>query len=230
MTNSMKIALFGYGKMGRLVETIAQKNGHASVCIFDRSFSNKAELENVDVAIDFSASDAVLDHLEACLAANKPLVIGTTGWDHQIGKAKERVSEANGSCFYSPNFSLGIYFFQKLVSYAGLLFQRLDQYDVCGIESHHAQKKDKPSGTAIALSHALKNQMPRVKDFAFTSIRCGHDPGNHTLIFDSQEDKITLSHQAHNREGFAFGALKAAEWLTNKKGFFTMDDMMKDFI
>lgn len=220
----MKIALFGYGKMGRLIDTLAQRKGHEVICI-----NKKEELNKADVAIDFSAGEGVLSHLEACLAAKKPLVIGTTGWDHEMNKAREMVQEAKGSCFYSPNFSFGVYFFQKIVSYAGSLFQLHDHYDVCGIESHHAGKKDKPSGTALSLTHALQSQMPRAKGFAFSSIRCGHDPGNHTLIFDSPEDKMTLSHQAHSREGFALGALKAAEWLIGKQGFFSMDDMMQDF-
>lgn len=233
MIKNLKIALIGYGKMGKLVEQTAHAKGHQIVARFSHPLSmlqddHKQNLAEADLAIDFSQASCVIEHLELCLSLNKPLVIGTTGWEEQLVLAQEIVKKANGSCLYSPNFSIGIYLFQKIAAYAASLFQPFSEYDVGGIESHHRQKLDQPSGTAKALTQNLLHQMPRLQDFHFSSMRCGHFPGTHTLYFDSPVDTLTLTHQARNREGFAEGAVMAAEWLFSRKGFFTMDDMMKD--
>lgn len=228
----MKIALLGYGKMGKLIEEIAHANGHSVVGQFSTSLGTaherREELESADIAIDFSHSSSLLSNLELCLSLNKPLIIGTTGWEENFDKAKRMVKGANGSCLYSPNFSIGVYLFQKIVAYAGAITQPFSAYHVGGVEMHHSQKKDHPSGTAKALKDALCKEMPRSKDFEFASVRCGSFPGTHTLYFDSPIDTITLTHEARNREGFAVGAIKGAEWLLSRQGFFTMDDFMKD--
>lgn len=228
----MKIALLGYGKMGKLIEKIAEAQGHFVIARFSSNLGTllkrKQELEDADIAIDFSHFGCLHAHLELCLSLNKPLVIGTTGWDENLEKAKSMVEEANGSCLYSPNFSIGVYLFQKIVAYAGALMQPFSAYDIGGAEIHHNQKKDHPSGTAKALTETLRHAMPRSKDFEFASVRCGQFPGTHTLYFDSSIDTITLTHEARSREGFAAGAIKGAEWLLSRQGFFTMDDFMKD--
>lgn len=228
----MKIALLGYGKMGQLVEQAAQARGHQIVERFSRekgSLKDRREaLIATDLAIDFTEASCVLPHLELCLSLGKPLIIGTTGWEENHLTAQEMVRKAKGSCLYSPNFSLGIYLFQQIIAYAASLFQPFKDYDVGGIEYHHRQKLDSPSGTAKALTQNLIHHMPRAKDFQFTSVRCGHIPGTHTLQFEGPADSITLTHEARNRQGFAEGAVFAAEWLLGKTGFFSLTDMMKD--
>jgi 4-hydroxy-tetrahydrodipicolinate reductase len=228
----MKIALLGYGKMGQLVEQAAQAKGHQIVARFSRHLGmvqdRKHDLAQADLAIDFSLAACVLPHLEICLTLDKPLVIGTTGWEEQCYIAKEMVEQGKGSCLHAPNFSIGVYLFQQIVAYAAALMQPFKDYDVSGIEYHHRQKQDKPSGTAKALSRNLLQNMPRAHDFSFSSVRCGHIPGTHTLYFDSPVDTLVLTHEARNRQGFAYGAIVAAEWLSNRKGFFSIDDMMQD--
>lgn len=228
---NMKIALLGDGKMNRLIAELALLSGHEITARFSRTCGtlqdNPSKLESAEVAIDFSHSSAVLDHLDSCLSFGKPLVIGTTGWEEHLSLAKQKVKEKQGSCFFAPNFSIGIYLFQKIVSHAAALFQPHADYDVSGIEYHHQQKRDQPSGTAKALIDQLLQQMPRLKTLPFSSVRCGHIPGTHSLLFDSPCDTITLTHEARNRQGFAQGALLAAEWLLTRKGFFNLDDMME---
>lgn len=229
----MKIVLFGYGKMGQLVQQAALRRGHSITAIFSRHIvpsHNNQFLSEADVAIDFSTGPSVLDHLSLCVSLGKPIVIGTTGWESQLEAAKKFVSDAGGSAFFAPNFSIGFYLYQQTLRYAAALFQPFQDYDVCGIESHHRQKLDNPSGTAKAITQDILHHMPRVQTFNFSSIRCGHMPGTHTIQFDSAADTLTFTHQARNREGFAEGAVKAAEWLVDRKGFYSLDDMMKDLI
>lgn len=227
----MKIALLGYGKMGQLVEEEAHAKGHKIIARFSRQLGTlqerKDELNQADLAIDFSQTASVLPHLKICLELNKPIVIGTTGWDEQLHIAQEMVIKSNGSCLYAPNFSIGVYLFQQIANYAASLLQPFQEYDVAGIEYHHREKLDKPSGTAKALSRNLLKHMPRINDLHFSSVRCGHIPGTHTLHFDSQFDALTLTHEARNRQGFAQGAIAAAEWLLPRQGFFSIDEMMQ---
>lgn len=226
----MKIALLGDGKMNRLIAELAPLRGHEISACFSRTRGtlqeHPAKLESADVAIDFSHASVVLNHLDICLSLRKPLVIGTTGWEEQVPLANAMVKEKQGSCLFAPNFSIGVYLFQKIVRYAAALFQPCSEYDVTGIEYHHRHKRDQPSGTAKALMDCLLEQMPRLKTLPFSSIRCGHIPGTHTLLFDSPCDTITLTHEARNRQGFAQGALLAAEWVVTKQGFFNLNDMM----
>lgn len=228
----MDIALIGFGKMGQCIDQMAQEKGHRITSRLSRrtemSLEDAQAFAKSDAAIDFSAPGCVLSHLELCLSHRIPLVIGTTGWTDVLPKAKERVEKEGGCCLYAPNFSLGVYLFQKIATFAFSLMQPFSDYDVCGVEYHHRQKIDSPSGTALALTDSLLTHMPRIQDFQFTSVRCGHIPGTHTLVFDSLADTLTLSHEARSRQGFAQGALLAAEWLKGKKGFFTLDDMMED--
>ncbi len=227
----MRIALLGYGKMGQLVEQLALANNHHIVARISRQFggleNHLQSLEQADLAIDFSQASAVLNHLQLCLSMKKPLIIGTTGWETHLETAQLMVQQSQGSCLYAPNFSIGVYLFQQIVAHAASLFQSFPHYDVSGIEYHHRQKLDQPSGTAKSLTKHVLHCMPRLQQFNFSSIRCGHIPGTHTLLFDSPNDTLTLTHQARSREGFALGALMAAEWLLPRQGFFTLDDMMQ---
>jgi 4-hydroxy-tetrahydrodipicolinate reductase len=230
----MRIALLGYGKMGQLIAQLAPLSGHQiSVCFSTKLGLLKerlAELEPVDLAIDFSHASAVLPHLELCLSLNKPVVIGTTGWEAELPLAKKMVQNNQSACLYAPNFSIGVYLFQQLVTYAATLFQPFSHYDVGGVETHHRHKQDQPSGTAKMLTQQILQHMPRLQDFNFSSVRCGSMPGTHTLYFDSTVDTLTLTHQARTREGFAQGALLAAEWLLPRQGFFTLEEMMQDVL
>jgi 4-hydroxy-tetrahydrodipicolinate reductase len=230
----MKIALIGYGKMGQLVEQLAAAKGHQIIARFSRHLGTPQErpqeIAQADIAIDFSQPSVVLNHLNLCLALGKPLVIGTTGWEEQLPTAQQLVKQAQGTCLYAPNFSVGFYLFQQIMGYAASLFQPFTDYDVSGIECHHRQKLDKPSGTAKALSQHLLQHMPRLQTLDFSSVRCGSMPGTHTLHFDSPVDTLTFTHQARNRQGFAQGAILAAEWLLPRQGFFTIDDMMQDHL
>lgn len=225
----MKIALIGYGKMGRMVEKLALEQSHTIAAKLGHPLKNW-DLNEADVCIDFSKGDSVLDHIEACIQAHKPLIIGTTGWNQDLQKAEKMIAQSSIGCLYSPNFSIGIFLFMEIVSHASKLLASFPQYDVGGVEYHHNQKLDSPSGTAKALSKEVRTQLGRCPDFEFASVRCGQTPGTHTLLFDSHSDTITLTHEARNREDFAQGALKAAEWIIGKKGFFTFHDFIKDSI
>lgn len=220
--------------MGQLVEQAAKAQGHQVTSVSTRpngiASRSQDKLADADIAIDFSSAPSVIDHLTLCLSHGKPIIIGTTGWENELVEAQKMVLQANGSCLYSPNFSIGVYLYQQILRYAATLFQPFEEYDVCGIEAHHSQKVDCPSGTAKALSKDILQHMPRLHSFNFASIRCGHMPGTHTIQFDSLADTLTLSHQARNRQGFAEGALLAAEWLLNRQGFFSFEDMMNDLI
>ena len=228
----MKIALIGYGKMGQLIEQLATANEHVITARFSRHLGTLQDrlqdFAQADIAIDCSHPSVVLNHLNICLSLGKPIVIGTTGWEEELTTAQNLVEQAKGSCLYAPNFSIGAYLFQQIIAYAAAIFQPFNDYDVSGIEYHHRQKLDQPSGTAKFLSRKILHQMPRLHSFDFSSIRCGHMPGTHTIHFDSPVDTLTFTHQARNRHGFAQGALIAAEWLLPRQGFFTIDNMMED--
>jgi 4-hydroxy-tetrahydrodipicolinate reductase len=203
----MKIALFGHGKMGKMVEKIALEEGHSCV-----------SLNEADVGIDFSHPEAVISHIQQAAEKKKPIVIGTTGWDSEIEMAKNLVEKSCMAALYSSNFSLGMAYFHLLLKQARSLFS---DYDVAGVEYHHNQKKDSPSGTAKAIAKTLEMKTP------FTSVRCGRITGKHEVIFDSPFDTVTLIHEAHGREAFARGALAAAQWLRDKKGWYTLDDLLR---
>ena len=202
----MKIGLFGSGKMGKMVAQIAPELGHSI-----------SDLKDVDVYIDFSHASTLLDHVQWAIHHQKPMIIGTTGWDEQLTHVKEMIEKSEIAALAAPNFSLGMAYFIKLLRQARTLFS---DYEIAGVEYHHSQKKDSPSGTAHSIAQALEMTIP------FTSVRCGRIPGKHVVIFDSPLDSISFVHEAHSREGFARGALKSAEWILGKKGWYTLDDML----
>lgn len=226
----MRIGLIGYGKMGQLIDILAPKQGHVVTARFSRHKGSLREqqhsLTSVDIAIDFSHPSLVSEHVSLCLIHRIPLVIGTTGWDEIQPTIREQVQNSEGSCLYSPNFSLGLYLFNQIVAHAATLLESHAHYDTALVEQHHRQKRDAPSGTALRLMDTLTRHMPRSHPIPCSSLRCGEIPGTHTVLFDSLPDSITLTHTARTREGFAIGAIQGAEWLISRRGFFTMDDFM----
>lgn len=224
----MKIALIGYGKMGKMIESLAKEQNHEIVSIIDPSTKNsevsKESLAPADICIEFTHPDAVLNNIRKTLAIGKKVVVGTTGWESKIGEVKQWVDSNNGALFYASNFSIGMHLFMKTLEVASTLFLADNRYDVAGVETHHNQKVDVPSGTAIEIQKVVKKESSQT--VPFSSVRCGSIPGTHTIYFDSPADTITLTHQAHNRTGFANGALVAANWLQDKQGIFTMEDLL----
>lgn len=213
----MKIALIGYGKMGKMVEHQAAERGYEIVARFDIQKRPFSQIEAADVCIDFTQPSAVLETLEAIAPYKKPLVIGTTGWD--VKQARPYAKEMG--ILYAPNFSLGVALFEQLLKKAHMLLS--PYYDSSGVEIHHKEKKDIPSGTAAHLSKSIPG-------LEFQSVRTGLETGTHQVVFDAPEDAIELTHRAKNREGFAKGALDAAEWLIGKVGFYTFEDVIEEVL
>jgi 4-hydroxy-tetrahydrodipicolinate reductase len=251
MISMMRALLVGYGKMGQLIANLAPQydiaisgivsNNLPDACVGYASITKEA-IESCDIVIDFSSARDILHRIELLASAKKPIVVGTTGWEKQEHEAKKIIQQHHGALLYAPNFSLGVALFARLVAYAGELFSVFPQYDVGMMEIHHRQKQDAPSGTAIALSsmvmkhyqeRELVTDLPKAKrlepkEVHQASLRSGFHPGTHEILFDSQEDTITLSHRARNREGFARGALEASYWLVDKKGWYTLEDMIEE--
>lgn len=230
----MKIGLIGKGKMGRLIESLAVDRGHeVAVSIDEYSAGDDAAavsemLKGADVAIDFSVADAVKRNAQACLLAGVPLVEGTTGWDKQREEVGRMVSEQNGAVVYGSNFSVGVNLFYRVVDFAAELFAKFPEYEVFIEEQHHSRKKDAPSGTALKLKEIVTSQMGFGPDVAST--RAGNIPGTHRVGFDGTADQVLLEHFARSRDGFASGALMAAEWVVGKKGFYEFGDILSDVL
>lgn len=223
----MKIALFGYGKMGKKIEAAAFDRGHSVCARFTSSLFDEQLLKEADLCIDFSVPEAVVDHVRLAATHNKEIVIGTTGWLGHIDTVKTIALQHSIGLLYSPNFSIGVYLFKKIAAYAASLFDPFAEYDSALIELHHNAKKDAPSGTALQLAQSVEAEMKRVEKLPIASLRCGSAPGKHTLLFDSPCDSLSITHEARNREGFALGAVHAAEWLIGRKGVYSFDDYME---
>ncbi|HEV2765776.1 MAG TPA: dihydrodipicolinate reductase C-terminal domain-containing protein [Pyrinomonadaceae bacterium] len=230
----MKIALFGYGSMGRLVEARAHEEGHEIVRVVTsedaaRGPAELAEgLRGADVSVDFSVAAAVLRNAEACAMAGVPLVEGTTGWLAQLADVRRVFEERGGAFLYGANFSVGVNLFYRVVARAAELFAGLEDYDAFVEEAHHARKRDAPSGTALRLRDTLKAGLGR--DVSVASTRAGHIPGTHRVGFDSAADQVTLTHTARNREGFAAGALTAARWIRGRRGVYEFSEVMDEIL
>ncbi len=224
----MKLALLGYGKMGKLIEEAAIQRGHQIACRASSKECDWNSIEMADLCIDFSGADAVIGHLEKAARLGKNVVIGTTGWTEHLDKAKEIVKTSGIGALYAPNFSLGVQIFMKILEQSAELINRFDEYGVAGIEFHHAQKKDAPSGTALEISKRMEQKIERIEKLNMTAVRTGSIPGKHMILFDSPFDTITICHEARSRGGFAKGAVHAAEWLNGKKGFFDLNDYTKE--
>jgi len=242
----MRIALIGSsGRMGQAVKQVVDDTSHEIVAGFDvDNMPQKNTLSNCDVLIDFSTATALKSNLKVALQAGKPFVTGTTGWYDDIEEIKDEVKKAEGSFLYASNFSIGILLFHKLLSRAAELYGSFESYDFALHEIHHNQKEDSPSGTALTLAKEVLINVPGKEDLQVgnpdgkipkdklnvSSSRVGHVPGTHTLFIDSLQDTVEITHRAHGRVGFAAGAVKAAEWLIAKKGFYTMDDMLRTMV
>ena len=230
----MKIALLGYGKMGKVIERIALERGH-EIVLRKSSSSTYEGLENADVAIDFSIPDSAVCNIKQCFDTNIPVVCGTTGWLEHYNEMVSLCESQNGSFIYGSNFSLGVNIFFELNNYLAKMMSNLEQYKVTMEEIHHTQKLDAPSGTAISLAKDIIDnsdytswtiEKPIENQIYIDAKRIENVPGTHSIFYDSSVDQIEIKHTAHNREGFALGAVIAAEWLVNKKGVFTMKDVL----
>ena len=230
----MKIALLGYGKMGKVIERIALERGHEIVLKKDE-FNSYDGLSTADVAIDFSIPTAAVDNISNCFHANVPVVSGTTGWLEHYDKMTALCTEKNGGFISSSNFSLGVNIFFELNEYLAKIMAQFDSYKVSMEEIHHTQKLDAPSGTAISLAKGVIENSnysnwtldeAKNNEIHIEAKRIGEVPGTHTVTYDSVVDSIELKHTAHNREGFALGAVIAAEWLAGKTGIYSMKDVL----
>jgi len=230
----MKIALLGYGKMGKVIETIALERSHEITFIKTRHNSFEG-LQNADIAIDFSIPETAVTNITACFDKNIPVISGTTGWLSEYEKVAADCIQKNGSFIYSSNFSLGVNIFFELNEKLAQMMQNLKQYNVSMEEIHHTQKLDKPSGTAISLAEGIiknldyKNwtlEAAKPHELFIDVKRISSVPGTHKINYTSSVDKIEITHTASNRNGFALGAVIAAEWLLGKKGIYTMKDVL----
>uniref|UniRef100_UPI00404AD932 4-hydroxy-tetrahydrodipicolinate reductase n=1 Tax=Gelidibacter sp. TaxID=2018083 RepID=UPI00404AD932 len=230
----MRIALLGYGKMGKVIEAIALQRGHTIALKVSRDTKNY-ELSNVDIAIDFSTPDSAVENITQCFNNNVPIICGTTGWLKDYDAMLQLCNDTNGAFIYASNFSLGVNIFFELNNTLAKLMKGLPQYKVSIEEIHHTQKLDAPSGTAITLANDIISQSdytnwtlehPKNSELPIVAKRIENVPGTHEITYESAVDSIQIKHTAHSREGFALGAVVAAEWLLGKKGVFTMKDVL----
>lgn len=231
----MKIALLGYGKMGKVIERIALERGHEIV--MRKAGKDSFEgLENADVAIDFSIPDAAISNISTCFNSNIPVISGTTGWLDNYDKMVSLCEEKNGAFIYGSNFSLGVNIFFELNDHLAKIMAKFDQYKVAMEEVHHTKKLDAPSGTAITLAKGIIDnsdysswtlENAKEDEILIDAKRIENVPGTHSVFYNSEVDTIEIKHTAHNRDGFALGAVIAAEWIIGKKGVFTMKDVLE---
>jgi 4-hydroxy-tetrahydrodipicolinate reductase len=214
----MKIALLGYGKMGRMVEEAASRARMDVVCVIDPVAGSRGSLADADVAVDFSEPAAVIDNVKTAAASGVAVVVGTTGWYDSVDEVRGIVEESGIGFVYGSNFSVGVNLMFKITEHAARLFSRFSTYDPFIEEAHHKFKKDAPSGTAIFLRRIVDSHYER--ETPTSSTRAGYIPGTHTIGFDSEADTLAITHTARNRAGFADGALLAARWIKGRKGFY----------
>jgi 4-hydroxy-tetrahydrodipicolinate reductase len=248
----MRIAIVGYGNMGRLVRSIALSSDHEIAAVIDPNVRDPEVTSNVcdprslsdaDVAVEFSAAEGMLERLEAYAAAELPAVVATTGWYGKMEEARELVEKSGSAVIWSGNFALGVHLYTSIVRAAARMAARSGSYDPLIQEMFHAGKGDSPSGTALMLGNILLEELGNKErletgrldrkreetEIHVSSARGGSHPGTHTVIFDCPADTIEIIHRARNRDGFALGALQAAQWISDgKKGFFCLDDMLGD--
>jgi len=230
----MKIALLGYGRMGKTIEKIAIERGHDIVLKIDNNHT-KFNIRQAEIAIDFSDPSAAYNNLLNCIENDVPVVCGTTGWLSKFDKIVDFCNNKGGAFIYASNFSVGVNLFFNLNAYLAKMMKNIKGYEVDMEEIHHIHKLDAPSGTAITLAekiieNSIKNQWKLDKtsknDLMIHVKREGEVPGTHSIQYKSTVDAIEIKHTAFNREGFALGAVIAAEWLVDKKGVFTMKDVL----
>lgn len=236
----MKIALIGYGKMGREIEKIALSKNHSIHLILD--IDNITEISSprfkeCDVAIEFTNPSAVLSNIYSCFDANIPVVTGTTGWHEELEVVTKKCMDGGNALFHASNFSIGVNLFFEINEYVAKIMNNFSDYEVSIKERHHIHKLDSPSGTAISLTERITNNLLRKKswtlgdaktdEISINAIREGEITGIHDVLYDSDVDFINLTHHAKNRQGFALGAVIAAEFIKDKKGIFTMKDLLR---
>lgn len=236
----MKIALIGYGAMGKLIDQLAVEKRHKVPVVIDENDAAlsaaevAAKLTDVAVTIDFTVASAVRRNVEACMLAGVPIVVGTTGWNSERTEIENIVNDANGAMVFGANFSIGVNLFYKIAEYAAELFAKFPEYEIFIEEQHHSRKKDAPSGTALKIQEIIAKGYSKNVDkgvrVPIAATRAGNIPGTHRLGFDGPADQILLSHLARSREGFALGALMAAEWIVGKQGFYEFTDLMEEII
>lgn len=230
----MNIGLFGYGKMGKMIEKIAIQRNHTIVAKVDVD-SKEIDYTKMDIAIDFSSPEAAYNNIKGCLEHNIPVISGTTGWLNDYEKIISFCKNKNGAFIYASNFSLGVNLFFQLNRYLAKMMRNLPQYKASIEETHHLQKLDAPSGTAISLAEDIIDNSAyegwllgksQDQNIPITSKRIADEYGTHVVSYENEIDEIVIKHKAYNREGFALGAIIAAEWLIGKKGVFTMKDVL----
>jgi 4-hydroxy-tetrahydrodipicolinate reductase len=245
----MKIALLGYGKMGKIIEKFATDRNHEIVLIIDQDNQHELTAENLqraDAVIEFSTPTSVLNNIEHCFEAGVPVVVGTTGWHNKLQLIKKQCEQSNGTLIYATNFSVGVNVFFHVNRMLAKIMNNYPYYEVQVEEIHHTQKLDSPSGTGITLAEGIIANIDSKKEWInvvatdeaetadeniksdqllIESLRIDSVPGTHTVIYDSEVDMIEIKHTAHNRNGFALGAVMAAEWIKDKKGFHSVEDM-----
>jgi 4-hydroxy-tetrahydrodipicolinate reductase len=259
----MNIAIIGYGKMGRMIEQIARESGHTIAAIvdpaaggivlpngtrIDKSIAEAENLDGADAAIEFTQPGTAAANIKALAGKRIPTVAGTTGWYDKMDEVTQAVEVAESALLWSSNFSMGVNIFYRIAWYASKLADAFPEFDVGGFEAHHNKKLDSPSGTAKTLVEGVLsrvdrkhkavwetlNRRPDPGELHFSSLRIGSMPGTHSLFFDSPADTIEITHTARSREGFASGALRAAQWLAGppgrRRGVFTIDEMLKDIL
>lgn len=241
----MKIAIIGFGRMGHLIKQIAEDRGHKVVCTIDVDNTddfNSDTFRGADVAIEFSTPGTAVTNILAAFAAKVPVVSGTTGWTDALPDIQDICRKGEGTLLYGSNFSIGVNIFMAVNRYLAKVMNEFPEYTPSMTEIHHIHKLDHPSGTAITLANDLVLEVDRISSWTepepgkkipanalpIDHIREGEVPGTHIITWDSPVDKISISHEAKSREGFALGAVKAAEWLKGKKGYFTVGDMLSD--
>ncbi|MBI4541148.1 MAG: 4-hydroxy-tetrahydrodipicolinate reductase [Gemmatimonadetes bacterium] len=244
----MRIALIGYGRMGRAVEEAARARGH-EVTVRLRAADNPGAqaitaevLSGAEVAMDFSQPGAVVENVAKVAALGVDAVVGTTGWYDRLGEVEAMVRRGEIGLVYAPNFSVGVQLFFRLVRAAGRLVRVLDDYDPSILEIHHRHKRDHPSGTALRLAELLLAEVPRKKAWVqapgesprdpailqVASLRTGENPGVHVVALEGPEDRVELRHESRGRGAYARGAVAAAEWVRGRTGLFTLDDMLSE--
>ncbi len=236
----MKIAIIGYGKMGKIIEQVALKRGHEVLFKFDinnREEFTEANLKKVDVAIEFTTPEAAYHNVKKCMEADVPVVSGTTGWLDKMEELRTIAITQNKAFFYAANFSIGVNILFHINRILARIMNQFPQYEVSITETHHIHKKDAPSGTAIHLANDIIKHLDRKKSWTMdqpasdqlhiTAIREDEIPGIHNIVYESSFDILELKHSAKSREGFAVGAVMAAEFLLGKRGFFTMEDLLQ---
>jgi 4-hydroxy-tetrahydrodipicolinate reductase len=238
----MKIALLGYGKMGKAIEGNAVERGHEIVYKIDVSNAaerEKLNAETVDVVIEFSSPHAAAENLKFCMERGLRVVCGTTGWLDERAEIEKLCLTSKGAFFYASNYSIGVNLFFQLNKVLARLMAPHQQYQIFTSEIHHTEKLDSPSGTAITLAEGIienyegkdkwvNNQIPSSEEVAIWSSREGKVPGTHAIKYISEVDEIEIKHTAYSRTGFAFGAVLAAEWLNGKAGIYGMEDLLKE--